>query len=190
MADPVEIKINPYRKETANGKAPIERFKAKFSGGLRPNKYRVEFLGKDNIAPYNIWEKMSLLCKGTVYSFYTYDKQEVFHNNTTMESVNKINFEPVILRFYVDRESDVLKVLHRWKELQYSDETGMFGYRDDYVVDIDVTLLDENLLDVTTVRYNNAFPINVDDIDLGYEASDTLMELTVTFAYDYPTYNF
>jgi hypothetical protein len=190
MPDPNEFNIDPYRRDSANGKSPIEKFKSIFTGGLRPNKYKVEFIGNDRITTFDLWEKMSLLCKGSVYNFYTYDKYEVFHNNTTMESVNKINFEPVILRWYVDKKSDVLKVLQNWKKVMYDDDTGMFGYRDDYVINIDVTLLDENLLDVNSVRYNNAFPISVDAIELGWDAVDTLMEVNVTFAYDFPTYTF
>jgi hypothetical protein len=188
-----EFNIEEHYQERVPGNTNIEKFKSKFGSFLKPNTYRVDFGHTKSGKRFNTsidWEDLSMLCKGAVYSFYTFEKIEQFYNNTTFEFVNKINFEPLILRFFVDSDAKVLSFLKDWNNAQYDNETGMFGYVDDYAIDIAVTLLDKNGTEKTAVIYHGCFPISVDDIETGYDANDVIMEVNVSFRYDYPEYQF
>ena len=188
-----EFKLKKRNEDSIpSGDSKIEIFKSKVlrSGLLKPNSYKVEFTVPRGIVSSPIeLDVLQLMSKGAVFSFYTFEVIENFINNTTMNYVNKINFEPIALRFFVDTDGKLMEFLKQWNIAQYDNVTGMFGYRDDYATDITVSLLDIQGVVRSKVTYHRAFPISIEDIELGYDANDAVMEVNVSFAYDYPSYD-
>ena len=58
-----------------------------------------------------------------------------------------------------------------------------FGYMDQYRKDLTIQKLDRKDRITYEVLVRNAYPINIDDISLDSAGTDTLTQVTVTFAY-------
>lgn len=101
--------------------------------------------------------------------------------------------------FMVDGDFKVLKFFHRWMQdiVNYDVEAGYgsevnggqrpyeFGYRDDYVCNIELTIYSGNQTDKTfTYKFNNAFPTTIGSVQVAWENGAEIMVLPVQFAYE------
>jgi len=108
-------------------------------------------------------------------------------------------YPPLSTVFMVDSDFAVLKFFHRWVQeiVNYDVEAGYasetpdgripyeFGYKDDYVCTLEITVFSENLSNrFYTYKFTNAFPISVGSIQTAWENGAEVMPLPVTFVYD------
>ena len=182
----------------------IKRF---FSGSdfLRPNRYRVEFhtkFSKPTDTDSKITEsmskvqeiyssftnEMSLLCKSVSFPFYTFNTIDSFVNNKNNSVIEKIDFDPVTFTFYVDAEKKILNFIRDWKNV-IIDENFRYGYKDDYVTDITITMLHLHDSETASCTLINAFLVNVDSIELSADSRDSISEVSFSVQYDSIDYN-
>ena len=108
-------------------------------------------------------------------------------------------YSPLPTVFMVDSDFAVLKFFHRWMQeiVNYDLDAGYasetpdgripyeFGYKDDYVCTLEITVYSDNLEGkFYTYKFSNAYPISVGSIEAAWENSAEVMTLPVSFAYD------
>jgi len=63
-------------------------------------------------------------------------------------------------------------------------EDHTLNYKNDYATDIIVQQLDKDNMPVYTVKFKNAFPVTVSEVELSADSADTVSTCTVTLSYD------
>lgn len=122
---------------------------------------------------------------------------------------HNVAFSDLPLTFYNDTDGKVLGFFHKWMQSIYNFDSGsspyatvqnlapnIFAYPKDYRGTISLYHMDDLASGYTTntesldgaqtiVRYdfNFAFPISIQDVQLSWDASDTLVRIPVTFTY-------
>lgn len=93
--------------------------------------------------------------------------------------------EGLSMTFHVDREMKVRKFFENWMHSVIDPVTFTVGYQEDYITDIYIRQLDE-LGNVThEVILKEAFPRNLNLMDLNHSSSNQTHRLNVLFAYRY-----
>lgn len=103
------------------------------------------------------------------------------------------------ISFFVDGSGLIQKFFYKWMNgIVKFDETvngkgATYGrntlqpfevnYKDQYATDILITTVDENNNDIVNVRLTKAFPIFMGDISLGWNDTDSIARLPITFSY-------
>ena len=188
----------------------ISKFKSAFTNFQRPNLYRVDFAFKSFQPSVNVkLEAVSLLCKEAAFPFFTFNLAESFYNGYKHSTVQQIDYDPVNLTFMIDTNGSVLTFLREWS-YAIKDEFHNFGFRDDYVADITINMLDQrtsefvhsldkvdksilnnlnsNEIITAKVVLRNAFPVNIDSIPLSYESNDEISTVSVALNFDFADY--
>ena len=111
---------------------------------------------------------------------------------------------PITLTFMVDSDHQILSFFHNWiqKVLNYSTKGGTFasigeagtngqlpyelGYKDEYACRMSVKHYSTEIIDdkYYEVILDNIYPYSISDLDLAWAESDSVLTVTVTFAYD------
>ena len=156
----------------------IMDFKAEMKKGFaRPNLFKVAI---STIAAD----------KQRVYQMRCFQAQIPGHNIATTDkdigfrsiAYQKI-FSDVILGFYVDADLDQLKYFQHWIDKIINKNTNHHGYYNKYVGE--VTITQENRLghDVATWTLHDAYPKQIDPIQLDYGTNDAVMTCNATITY-------
>ena len=108
-------------------------------------------------------------------------------------------FQDVNLSFFNDSDSKVLSFLHSWMQSVYNfnddtspyaaSERGLikntFAYPKEYFGTINITHYDDAEQKVITYTLNEAYPLNIQEVNVSWDSSDTLVKIPVTFTYTY-----
>lgn len=103
------------------------------------------------------------------------------------------------ISFFVDGAGVIQKFFYKWMNgIVKFDETvngkgAVYGrttmrpfevnYKDQYATDIIITTVDENNNDIINVRLTKAFPIFMGDVSLGWNDTDSIARLPITFSF-------
>jgi hypothetical protein len=112
---------------------------------------------------------------------------------------NNANFTDTSITFLADTQNIVWSFFYTWLNNVFSFEektprnygsassgnysTYRSNYRMDYSVPIFIYIYDQTGNTYTTVQLADAFPVNMNDIDLSWAETNQLMRITVTFAF-------
>lgn len=108
-------------------------------------------------------------------------------------------FQDVNVTFFNDADGKVLNFLHSWVQSVYNfnndtspyaaSSSGVvnnsFAYPMEYFGTVDITHYDDAENTVITYSLKEAYPINVGEAQIAWDASDTLVRIPVTFTYTY-----
>lgn len=106
-------------------------------------------------------------------------------------------FQDVPCTFMNDTDGRVLKFFHKWMQLVYNFNdsasmdsesaagipTNTFAYPKDYFGTVSIAHYDEKANEVITYILYEAYPINIGDVQVAWDQSDTLVRIPVTFTY-------
>jgi len=108
-------------------------------------------------------------------------------------------FVDTTITFLVDNKGVVQSFFYKWINSIVKFDTVVGGngsvfnnrlinpfevnYKDDYSSDIIITTVDDSNNDIVNVRYTKAFPIFMGDISLGWNDTDSVARLPITFTY-------
>ena len=166
----------------------LEHLTAQFTDFLRPNLFEVYIFPKTNFANFDD-DGIGVLCNEASLPFYTFTTTDMFYNNKNYSFVNKIDFDPISISFYVDKFNKVLKFFDLWKN-QIIDENYQFGYYDDYISQIMVNVLDTRGEFAVTAILHDAFLLNINPINLAFSESDAVMHMQASFKFNHIDYFF
>lgn len=182
----------------------ISEFKSQmdwFGGPARGSLFQVQITPKHQSSSRASPRDLIFFCKnatipGMVFSSATYEPVAQMRRVMPMTW----NPEPVQMIFMLDSDHQVLTFFHQWAQaiVNYSTTGGTFsevegrlpfelGYKDEYAARIVIRQYSTNY-DRSGQYYevvlDNAFPLQMGDVDLAWENNDQISVLPVSFQYD------
>lgn len=89
------------------------------------------------------------------------------------------------MSFYVLADFDVIKFFNHWILAVYDPTTGLFGFKNDYIAKISVTMESPELVKEYQVDYFECYPKTIQQITLNSQHEATPMVVNVDFVYTY-----
>lgn len=157
----------------------IQLFKASFEDLARANRYRVEGFG----AP----DDLKYMAKAVTAPASTVGVVDAPYQGRIIKLPGDRTYADwdVTFMYNINNEDyDYFYQLHRFLNLEV--ENISIGASDGKLPDGQVTLLDRtNGADLKTWTITGAIPFNISEIQLSADTNDTLIEFTVSLAYDW-----
>ena len=156
----------------------ITDFKANMSKGFaRPNLFKVE-ISKVIASKQQLYQMSCFQAQIPGHNIATTDKDIGFRSI----AYQKI-FSDVILGFYVDADLTQLKYWQEWIDQIINKQTNHHAYYNKYIGNIKIT--QENLAGqkVATWTLHDAYPKQIDPIQLDYGTNDAIMTCNATITY-------
>lgn len=168
---------------------PVDDIKAVVGnqgGFARTNFFAVTFNGPASITPDPVI--INALCESASLpgrSISTFEHGMVRH--AIKRPYGYIN-DDVTLTFYVTNDFYIKKIWEQWMNTVINDVNDKVGYRDDYAMDVTISVLNLNHNEIHQVTLTKAYPITINAIELNNGSENELMRLSVTLTYeDYTT---
>lgn len=167
----------------------ISNFKAQMTGGgARPNQFRVEltfpgFVGAIGSVAGNAAQ---FLCKSAQLPASSIDDITAFYRGRPVHFAGERTFQPWTVSVFNDNNFLIRNVMERWSDriLNYNATNGTLAPTT-YQVDMSVYQLDRNDRIVKSYRFYDAYPTNVGQIALDFEANNQIELFDVEFTYNY-----
>ena len=162
----------------------ISKFQAVMKGFMRPNKFNIEI----SKAKASKVERFSMSCFQAQIpgnTIATTDKDIAFRS----VAYQKI-YSDVILGFYCD---DKMKELHFWQDWIDSihrKEENRWAYYEEYISEIKITPINRAGVNVAEWTLHDAYPKQIDPIQLDYGTNDAIMTINATITYRHFTVKF
>ena len=155
----------------------IMDFKAQMKGFMRPNKFTVQ-IGATKAGSR---ERIAISCfqcqiPGNVIA--TTDK-DIGFRSVAYQTI----YSDVIFGFYADDKMRELKFWQDWIESIHDRKTNRWAYYDDYKSEITITPINREGLNVATWTLHDAYPKQIDPIQLDYGTNDAVMTINATITY-------
>jgi len=164
--------------------------KASLTDVMRTNKYFVEF------EPINFISKSkpeygSYLITSATFPFFTFNTTEMPYGAFKESVVNGIDYDPVTFSIISDMNGKMMKFLIDLSNEIIDPKTGLFNFKDEYTLNISISITTRYDVKVADVDLIDAYLINIDPISLGYGQKDEMVLLNPSFKYkkaNYKTY--
>jgi hypothetical protein len=157
-------------------------------GGARPNQFQVT-IGFPSGAP-NILASLqsSFLVRAASLPGQTMSPATIFYRGRQVHFAGDRLFNPWGVTIINDSNFLVRNALEQWTRA-IEDEADKFGYTQPYLyqADMDIQQLDKNGNVLKEYRITGAFPTDISEVPLDYQANDTISETQCTFIYQYFT---
>ena len=98
-------------------------------------------------------------------------------------------YPDTILGFYVGSDLKELKFWQDWIDIIHLQNTNQWAYYSDYVGQVEVTQINREGFDTYKWTLHDAYPKQVDPIQLDYGTNDAVMTCNVTLTYRHFTHN-
>ena len=150
-------------------------FISKFPDGIRANLFKVYI---DNLEPMFV---KSMSIPGVTLNSY-----ELFYNQFVKHYITSQDFDPITMYFYLDNIhiKPFQMFMLEWKNQIVEQSTGLLGYRDEYIKDIIIDVLNAENKIILTTKLLNSFPVNIESLAFDYDSVDTFITLPVTFRFE------
>lgn len=166
----------------------LDNFKSQVLGkGLaRSNRFEVIIPPPQGMANFrNMSDPVSLLCEQASFPMLTVSTKPYKIYGPAYQRPVGIEFggEGIPFTFHVDREMKVKSFFDEWMSLAVSPSNFNVSYQSNYISDLFVHQLDEADNVTYGVRIKDAFPRNMNLMDLNQSNQNQTHRLTVLFAY-------
>lgn len=168
------------------------------------SSFTSEVLGKSSLARNNRFEVIIALPSGLNSSRYNQrlislyveqtsipmfniavKSQKIFGPSYQRPFASEYGGEGISLNFHVDRNMSVRNFFEDWMHVIVNRNTYTIGYQEEYATTINIRQLDEQDNITYEVELIEAFPRNMNLMDLNHGASNQTHRLNVLFAYRY-----
>lgn len=168
------------------------------------NNFTSEILGKSSLARNNRFEVIIALPGGLDGSKYNQKLISLYVEQTSIPLLNiavksqkifgpsyqrpfasEYGGEGISLNFHVDKNMAVRNFFEDWMHLIVDKNNYTIGYQEEYVTSVNIRQLDEQDNVTYEVQLLEAFPRNMNLMDLNHSASNQTHRLNVLFAYRY-----
>lgn len=165
----------------------LKDFSSKFNDFIRTNLYVVHMISPTNPTEYSN-QSLSFLCKDATFPFYTMNTQKLNYNNKTKTYAAEIDFDPATFVFHLDSSNKIFKFFRDWNEILIDTETRQLEFKDNYTGTILVEVYDTKGRLKFSVTLWDAFPINIENMQLSYASNNELLAMSVSFSFDDVSY--
>ena len=156
----------------------IEAFKSNMSKGFaRPNLFTVEITGVET-ALQPMYQMSCFQAQIPGHNIATTDKDIGFRS----VAYQRI-YSDMILGFYVNEKLEQLKYWQHWVDSIIHKSSNQHMYYENYVGEVKVTSLNRQGNKVATWTLHDAYPKQVDPIQLDYGTNDAVMTCNATITY-------
>ena len=160
----------------------ITGFKSKLAGGgTRPNLFEVEIAFPEQLAIDNdVKEKSRFLVKAAALPASNITPVEVNFRGRILKIAGERTFDTWTVTVINDLDFGIRSAFEKWMNLinKMEDATGTVNPAD-YQPDAYVHQLDREGSTLRTYKFHDVFPTKISQIDLSYETTDTIEEVTV-----------
>ena len=159
-------------------------FQAQMKSFMRPNKFNIEI---SKAKPSKV-ERFSMSCFQAQIpgnTIATTDKDIAFRS----VAYQKI-YSDVILGFYCDDKMKELNFWQDWIDSIHRKKENRWAYYDDYKSEINITPINRSGVNVATWTLHDAYPKQIDPIQLDYGTNDAVMTINATITYRHFTVKF
>jgi hypothetical protein len=94
------------------------------------------------------------------------------------------DFDSFDATFYVDADGELIESFLNWQKAIYNQQTGFFGYKNDYAATLLIELLSRGQEPYATVAVQKCYPINFSPVEVSYDSKDTIIEYNISFNFD------
>ena len=154
-------------------------FQAEMKGFMRPNKFTVQ-IGATKAGSRKRFAISCFQCQIPGNVIATTDK-DIGFRSVAYQTI----YSDVIFGFYADDKMRELKFWQDWIESIHDRKTNRWAYYDDYKSEITITPINREGLNVATWTLHDAYPKQVDPIQLDYGTNDAIMTINTTITYRY-----
>ena len=168
--------------------ADISSFKANMlAGGARSNQFQCIVTFPQAIdGGANANTKIAFMAKGASIPEAAVADIEVMYRGRPVHFAGERTFAPWSISVYNDNDFIVRNAFEAWvNSISNSDSTNGLMAPISYQADMEVHQLDRNDNVVKKYRFVDAYPTNVDGIQLSWDQNNQIQEYGVTFAYNF-----
>lgn len=159
--------------------------KLKTDGIALTTHFTVELTIPESVSGnYNI-QSMLMYCAGANLPSLNINTSPGFTYGENYEIPYDRLYDPLQMRFYVDKRLVVKKFFDEWIESIQSPDTRKFNFYNKFITKITVTVLDKEGKAVYKVDFFECYPKTIGEIQLDYSNANQIMTLPITFAYRY-----
>lgn len=166
----------------------IESFKSgigNHGGFARPNRYSVKILNMGS-GDQPDTESLEFLASAAVLPGRTIATSEVAQHRETYKHPYTYIDNDVSITFIIPNDFYPKSVMDTWMKKIINPYDYVLRYKKDYAGTIEISALDpKDGKETYGVRLNNCFPTSISDIEVGNDNENSIMTMTVTFAYDF-----
>jgi hypothetical protein len=173
--------------------ANISSFKANMlAGGARSNQFQCIITFPAAVTGGALASnKVSFMAKSASIPDSTVADIEVMYRGRAVHFAGERTFQPWNISVYNDNDFALRNAFESWINIiSNPDSTNGLMSPLDYQVDMEVHQLDRSDNVVKKYKFVDAYPTNVGEIQLSWDANSQLQEYPVSFSYNYHTTNF
>ena len=164
---------------------PIDDLKtniAKRGGLAHANFFAVTFPGPASISPNPFL--INTICESVQLPGRTITTFE--HGMTQQPTKRPYSFinSDVTLTFLITNDFYIKNLFDKWMRCVVNDSDAKVYYKDQYVSDMTISVLDREHDMIYKVNLEKAYPIDMSVVELSNTAENTILKLTVTMTYD------
>lgn len=168
----------------------LERFRSEVLSGAglsRPNRFEVSITPPRGLANSQFSNLVSLYVEQTsmpLLNIFT-KPLKIFGPSYQRPITSEYGGDGISFNFHVDKKFDVRKFFEEWMHLIVDPETFTVGYQESYVSTINIRQLDDQNNAIHEVQLLEAFPRNMNLMDLNNASSNQTHRINILFAYRY-----
>ena len=155
----------------------IMDFQAQMKNFMRPNKFTVE-ISKTKAGSAFHFDMACFQAQIPGSTIATTDKDMTFRS-VAYQAV----YSDIILGFYANSKLKELKFWQDWIESIHYKKTNQWAYYNDYVGQIRITPINRRSDNVASWTLHDAYPKQIDPIQLDYGTNDAVMTINATITY-------
>ena len=155
----------------------IRDLKAQMKNFMRPNKFTVE-ISKTKAGSAFHFDMACFQAQIPGSTIATTDKDMAFRS-VAYQAV----YSDIILGFYANHKLRELKFWQDWIESIHYKKTNQWAYYNDYVGQIRITPINRRSDNVASWTLHDAYPKQIDPIQLDYGTNDAVMTINATITY-------
>ena len=160
----------------------IMDFKAQMLNGFaRPNLFKVS-ISKIAADKQRIYQMRCFQAQIPGHNIATTDK-DIGYRSIAYQKI----YSDIILGFYVDSDLEQLKYFQHWIDTIINKKTNHHNYYSKYIGTVKITQENRFGFDVATWTLHDAYPKQIDPIQLDYGTNDAVMTCNATMTYRYFT---
>jgi len=156
----------------------IEEFKANFNGGARPNRFEIEVIG--------LPDKARFLFKAGNLPGATLGEIEFKYQGASAKFTGDKTFSDWDVTLLLDEDYAGFNELEAWHNLIRNNDSGIgANNHNQYKKDCFITHFSQNGQPIARYKLVGCWPKTIPDVPVDWDNSDTKMELSFTFSYDW-----
>ena len=127
---------------------------------------------------------IAFLCESTSIPGRSLNTLDFQAERETLKIPNGFIDDDVSMTFYLTNDYYMKDMFEEWMSSIVDTEKYQLGYKSNYQTDIVIQQLNEFDKNIYGIRLKNAYPINIQAIELNNSTENSIQKVTITFAYD------